>query len=169
MIQNRREAAMKWAAIISLVIFAGCLATGTPTRDTLVDRDSVQMHAQIAYALMTLDDNPDIQNSIYTPSVSRLEEIGEPALDPLLPYLLSNNSVTREHAGTAIGLIVMKMYGFVRSQGWSSPEGEGEFHKQYQKLWGDTKVSLSPRDRSPEECSRFIENTKLWLASRRTN
>lgn len=157
---------MRCVLIASVATLAGCTTPKAPqpvdvsVLDTSTDR--------IQELLAKLDDNPDLLHSDLTPSVHTLREIGEPAISPTLPYLLSENEPTRLHAERVIDGAMMKMHGFVFGQGWPQPEMQQEYERVSKGLWdfeamGRKSVSESPmKDRQA-----YIERVKRWLTNRR--
>jgi len=118
--------------------------------------------------LVRLDDDPDPLHFDYTPAVHDLIAMGEPAIGPTLPYLLSENEATRLHAERVIEGVILTMHGFVFGRGWSRQNAEEEFRSFYKTLWDYEAVGRkSLYESAVTERQAYIERVKRWLAGRR--
>ena len=157
---------MRWVLIVAAVALVGCTKPLEPT--PLADTKPAVPANRVQELLAKLDDDPDILHADYTPAVWELIEIGEPVIEPTLPYLLSENETTRLHAERVIEGVMRRMYGFVAGKGWTRPGGEQEFRQLSNTLWdfearGGKSVYESPvRDRLA-----YILRVKRWLTSLR--
>ncbi len=147
---------------------AGCMTPAALQPVAGADPDAPEN--RVYELLAKLDYDPDILHFDYTPAVRELIEIGEPAIEPTLPYLLSENWGTRLHAERVIGGAIARMHGFVSGRGWSRPEDEQECKRFYGTLWNSGTIRLKSLDESPvSDRIVFIERVKQWLASRRAS
>lgn len=159
---------MKWMTPGILAVLFGCASppAASPTPQSAAETNDVQK--RVREALARLDEKPDMLHFDYTPAVSELIDLGEPAIEPTLPYLLSDSWATRVHAETAVAGAIQRMHGFVRGQGWTSTAGEEAHRRLCPVLWGEawaghTSLADTPR---PMRVA-YIEQVKRWLASRR--
>ncbi len=159
---------MRWFTPAILAALLGCGATRPPALAPVPSRpDSAELQKEIQDALSRLDDHPDLLHFDHTPAVHELITIGEPALEPTLPYLLSDNPDTRLHAETAIYGILLQMHGFVRGRGWTTPDGERRFVEFSRRLWDGGAANVQVYEAPQSERAEYIERVRGWLASRR--
>ncbi len=106
--------------------------------------------------LSRLDKDPDILHCDWTPAIRELENIGEPALEPTLPFLLVDNELTRCRASHAIYSILLTMH------------GEKDFDRFKKTLWDCEDNRLWGICEAPfEDRIEFIQRVKRWLTLRR--
>ena len=157
---------MRWVLMTAASALVGCTTPVAP--DTVAGPDSDAAARHVQQLLDKLDDDPDILHFDSTPAVSELIVIGEPAIEPTLPYLLSENEDTRLHAERVIYGAMMRMHGFVLGRGWSQPGLEQEFQRLSETLWDFEAMGGKSVVQSPvQERQAYIERVKRWLASRR--
>jgi hypothetical protein len=157
---------MKCVLFAAVAAMVGCATPTAPKPVAGADPDASAKRVQ--ELLAKLDDNPDILHFDYTPAVSELIELGEPAIEPTFAYLLSDNEATRLHAERATDGAMMTMHGFVRGRGWSNPDGEQVWKRLCATLWDYEAMGRKQVYEAPIEARRaYIERVKQWLASRR--
>lgn len=159
---------MRWLTPAIFVALLGCGATRPPAPPPVSSQLSPgELQKRIQNALSRLDDDPDLLHFDHTPAVHELTVLGEPALEPTLPYLLSDNPDTRLHAKTAIDGILDKMHGFVGGRGWTTPGGEQKCRDLHRRLWDGGAANVWVHEATKSERAEYIERVKEWLASRR--
>lgn len=122
---------MRWLLFVAFVALVGCASEpAAPKPEPDLNPDATAKRVQEALARLD-DDNPNTLHADYTPAVWELIDIGEPAIEPTLPYLLSENWETRLHADRVISGAMARMYGFIHGRGWSRPDGERKFRRFY--------------------------------------
>ena len=93
-----------------------------------------------------IDENPDILHSDYTPAVSELVRIGEPALPMVLPLMEHANEMTRLRASHVLEIVTMEMHGFSWGHGWNKEGGEAKWRAFWHSL-GDLRYDASLAER----------------------
>lgn len=155
---------MKWAIFVSAVALVGCDVPPTPNPP---NAEPPAIPKRVQELLARLDDDPDKLHFDYTPAVNGLIEIGEPSIEPTLPYLLAEGEATRLHAERVIHTVLAKMHGFVPGQGWSRPDGEQTFRRFSKTLWDAEAMGNRSVHESPvQDRQAYIGRVKRWLASR---
>ena len=163
---------MKWLSIGLLLASLGCITSKETTITSFSapvltpDVSSMNVDQRIRYALLRFNSFSINGNTAYPPAVSELIEIGEPALEPTLHFLVSSDSFTRLRAETAINGILMKNHGFESGKGWTTDNGEQAFRDFYRKFW-DNKQGIS--EASFEDRVEFVRKIKVWLDSRKAD
>ncbi len=154
---------MRKLAVILLIAVAGCLST--PFRHFTDKPLSVEQRVQDA--IEHLNYNPDFLHADRTPAVWELSAIGEPAVEPLLPYLFSHDHWTRERADRAICGALKTMYGKTE-HGWPSKENEATCDNLFGTFWDiEANGGKTPLESPPEARAQYVERIRAWLHSRR--
>ena len=91
---------MRWLLFLLVVALVGCAAHPALPKPA-PDPDPDATAKRIQGLLSRLDENPDPLHADYTPAVWELIEIGEPAIEPTLPYLLSEDRASLPSWGIA--------------------------------------------------------------------
>jgi hypothetical protein len=131
------------------------------------ERPTQPIPKNVASALTRINDNPFVLHNDYTPAVEELIAIGEPALEPTLTLILSDDRDTVEHAATAVGNILATMHGWVRGQGFANPEEEMLWTRTADKLFEDTRPYRRFCYAPLHVRAAFVVRVKKWIASRR--
>jgi hypothetical protein len=118
---------------------------------------------QIQRLLFRLDKDTDCLHMDLTPAVDRLIAVGEPAIRPTLPYLLSENPLTRLHASRVISGAIAKMHGLDPKNGWKSDADRDAWRKLCRELWAEAGDPLTA---SVEARQALIARISTWLESR---
>ena len=114
--------------------------------------------AALNACLQTLNDGEDILHLDYTPSVRCLSEIGQPALLPLLDFLLDEDGLTRLRAQRAAEGITTQMFGF---DGDNWPEDQLQaWRKWWQSLDYDSDAGPEARQAAVDRLQAWAEENK---------
>lgn len=154
--------------IVPLVLLLSCTGITPLMREKTAPESRVAR--KIENALKRIDENPDVLHSEHTPATHELIVIGEPALEPTLPYLNSENPFTREHAETVVWGVLRVMHGYERGKGWKSDADKAAFDRFASQMWGiDANGDMNVLDAlsETERRSALIERLKGWLQSRK--
>lgn len=106
--------------------------------------------------LRTLNDGEDMLHLDYTPAVRCLTEIGQPALDPLLPYLLRDDEITRLRAQRAVEGITIRLFQV-------NNENQAEVEARWRKWWKEMGYSY---DADPETRQAGVAKIRAWIENR---
>lgn len=106
--------------------------------------------------LRTLNDAEDMLHLDYTPSVRCLIEIGQPALEPLLTYLLREDEITRLRAQRAVEGITIKLFKV-------NDENSTEVETRWRKWWKEMGYAY---DADPEGRQASVTRLRNWTQSR---
>lgn len=152
---------MRKLTVLLLVAVAGCISTPSrPFKDK-----SLSVEQRVQNAIEHLNDNADMLHNDRTPAVWELIDIGEPAVELLLPYLFSDDHWTRVRAEIAIEGAIMTMHG--RKDGWSD-EQRNRCDKLFTTFWDmEANGGKTPLESSPELRMQYVERIRAWLHSRR--
>jgi hypothetical protein len=140
----------------SIAMLAGCvfLPVAVPKPQTIIDPNA-PVEQQVQFWLVRLDET-DAFHGEWVPAVMELIKIGEPALEPTLPFLLSDKAFTREHAVKVIYFILHSIH-----------EKEG-FTELSNSLWDSKGDWRKEVESAPlEERIEFIQRVNRWLVVRR--
>lgn len=121
------------------------------------------MNSDIARIIREIDQHPDKLHSDYTPSVHRLIEIGETALDPVLELMLLDRRETRLRAQRVIEGITMKLFGFEVGHGWKSEQDSLD----WQIMWH--ALGNLDYDDSQEKREASVDLWKQWISQHSQN
>jgi len=150
------------AFMIAILLMCGC------SSDSRRVSEQEKTSEKIRDLLSRLDDDPDLLHSDYTPAVHELVKIGKPAIEPTLPYLLSDNQLTRMHAQRVVEGVILTSYGFKAGQGWPDPDKEQEFREFDLTLWDSDKMGgKDVNEATSDERKAYIERVKKWLGTAR--
>ena len=128
---------------IQLTLGAGCCDIGANKR-----------LPSAAVLVKTINDSPSTAHSDSTPSVTKLIELGDDAIMPTLPLLLSSDQFTRMRAQRVLEGVTIKRYGFRFGLGWSNTQGE----EKWREFWR----SLGSLDwQAPED--KRARSIELWV------
>ena len=105
--------------------------------------------------LRTLNDGPDELHLDYTPAVRCLTEIGPPALEPLLPYLLRDEEITRMRAQRAVEGITIRLFKV-------NDENQAEVEARWRKWWKEMGYAY---DGDPETRQTGVARLRAWVKS----
>lgn len=94
--------------------------------DEAAEEATEPVDAELAQLVATLDENPDMLHSDYTPSVHALSARGVPAARAVLPLLDAEDRFTRLHAQRVVEGVVNHAFGFRFGRGFPDQEMEEE-------------------------------------------
>ena len=110
----------------------------------------------------------DVLQSFYEQNSISLIEIGKPAIEPTLPFLLSDCAETRLHAERILTHVLAGMRGFVPGQGWSSADGERTYRDFSATLWDSDAIGRQIHETTIEHRLTYIARVKRWLSHLRS-
>lgn len=112
----------------------------------------------VAACIKTINDLENINHLDYTPSVSYLIEMGEPALLPLLDAVSSGDETTRLRICTAIERITYNVWVDPKTKDKSSKE------KKWKKWWATIDLKYNG---NKDEREAAVNRLKEWLKGRK--
>jgi hypothetical protein len=131
----------------ALLVVAGCGRS---------DSASSEMDRLVA----TINEDPNVLHSEFTPSVDRLIDLGEGAIPPMLDMMVKGGAVSRRHAQTVLAGVTMRMYGFVAGQeGWPNEQE----HRWYE-LW--LRLGNLNYNDSLQRRKEAVALWRAWLSGR---
>ncbi|HEY2910941.1 MAG TPA: hypothetical protein VGI99_11885 [Gemmataceae bacterium] len=153
---------MRKLTVFLLLAVAGCLSMPSwHFKDK-----SLSVEQRVQNAIERLNDNADMLHNDRTPAVWELSDIGEPAVEPLLPYLFSDDHWTRVRAENAIEGAIMTMHG--RKDKWPSDEQRNRCDNLFTTFWDmEANGGKTPLESSPELRMQYVERIRAWLHARR--